>query len=141
MIKNRRKIRRYRGSRTCGGGSAKNRKGAGNRAGRGKAGYLKHFWTYVVKYDRDRIAPHGFRAPKSYKKSTVNVGDIQDKLNKLKNTEAFNKKKKELDLFKLGIEKVLGRGKISEKLSIKASSFSKKAQEKIESIGGKAIVG
>ena len=41
MIRHKRKIRNYRGSRTCGGGSAKNRKGAGNRGGRGKAGYLK----------------------------------------------------------------------------------------------------
>ena len=141
MIRHKRKIRNYRGSRTCGGGSAKNRKGAGNKGGRGKSGYLKHFWTYTVKYEPERIAPRGFRPPGSYNPYKINVGQIQDTIDMLKNTEAYDKTKKELDLAKLGIEKVLGMGVFSEKISIKASSFSKNAIEKIESSGGKAIVG
>ena len=122
MIRHKRKIRNYRGSRVCGGGSSKNRKGAGNRGGRGKAGYLKHFWTYVVKYEKERIAPRGFRPPQSFKPYKINVGQIQDTIDKLKNTEAFDQSKKELDLSKLGIEKVLGMGTFSAKISIKASS-------------------
>jgi len=30
---------KYRGSRTCGGGTHKNRRGAGNRGGKGRAGH------------------------------------------------------------------------------------------------------
>jgi large subunit ribosomal protein L15 len=36
--------------------------------------------------------------------------------------------------------KVLGEGELKEKISIKANSFSKSAEKKITSSGGKAIV-
>jgi ribosomal protein L15 len=36
------KTKKFRGSRTCGGGTTKNRRGAGNRGGRGRAGGCKH---------------------------------------------------------------------------------------------------
>ena len=38
-------IKKFRGSRTCGGGTHKNRRGAGNRGGRGKAGGRKHHFV------------------------------------------------------------------------------------------------
>ena len=37
---------------------------------------------------------------------------------------------------KLGYEKLLGKGKVSIKMQIKASSFSKKAKEKIKASDG-----
>jgi large subunit ribosomal protein L15 len=40
----------------------------------------------------------------------------------------------------LGVEKVLGSGRITKKISISAAAFSEQAKEKIEKIGGKALV-
>ena len=36
---------KFRGTRTCGGGTHKNRRGAGNRGGRGQAGWRDHNFT------------------------------------------------------------------------------------------------
>ncbi|MFB6148818.1 MAG: 50S ribosomal protein L15, partial [Halobacteriales archaeon] len=52
------KKRRQRGSRTHGGGTQKNRRGAGNRGGRGAAGRKKHeFHQY------GSLGKHGFTRP------------------------------------------------------------------------------
>ena len=47
--------------------------------------------------------------------------------------------KKEIDVLELGYSKVLGRGRLTLPLTIKANSFSKKALQKIEKAGGKAL--
>jgi len=57
------KVKKYRGSRTCGGGSHKNRRGAGNRGGRGNAGVLKHKYIWAIKTGYE-IGKHGFTRPK-----------------------------------------------------------------------------
>jgi large subunit ribosomal protein L15 len=44
-----------------------------------------------------------------------------------------------LDVSSLGVKKVLGSGKISKPIIVKASLFSAKAIEKIEEAGGQAI--
>ena len=45
---------KYRGSRTCGGGTHKNRRGAGNRGGRGRAGINAH---HFVKWYKEMGGP------------------------------------------------------------------------------------
>jgi large subunit ribosomal protein L15 len=40
----------------------------------------------------------------------------------------------------MGIEKVLGSGKVTRKINISASAFSETAKAKIEKLGGKAQV-
>ena len=40
----------------------------------------------------------------------------------------------------MGIEKVLGSGKVTKKINLSASSFSEIAKAKIEKMGGKALV-
>jgi large subunit ribosomal protein L15 len=45
-----------------------------------------------------------------------------------------------LNVSDLGIEKVLGSGKVTKKLNISAAAFSDQAKAKIEKIGGKAQV-
>ena len=40
----------------------------------------------------------------------------------------------------LGIEKILGSGKVTKKLTISAEAFSQQAIAKIEKLGGKALV-
>ncbi len=142
MIRKERKTKKYRGSKTCGGGSKKNRRGAGHRGGRGRAGMHKHKWTYTVKYSRDHFGKSGFkRAPSLVRTwNAINVGEIEGLVNYLIMEGKIKKKKKlVLDLTKLGYTKVLGKGKLESALTIKAPEFSKRAIEKIESAGGEAV--
>lgn len=60
--------RRRRGSRTHGGGSQKNRRGAGNRGGRGNAGRKKH-----EIHGADPLGKKGFTRPPSTKEEVVEV--------------------------------------------------------------------
>jgi large subunit ribosomal protein L15 len=40
----------------------------------------------------------------------------------------------------LGVEKVLGSGKVTKKLNLSATAFSEQAKAKIEKVGGKALI-
>ncbi len=135
MARSARKIRKMRGSRSCGGGSHKKRRGAGHSGGKGMAGTHKSKWTWVIKYDPEHFGRRGFKTPKAVKKSirTINVGDLE-KLAQIKKG-----KKITIDLASLNYDKVLGKGKVSIPLVVKADSFTKNAAKKIESAGGKAV--
>jgi large subunit ribosomal protein L15 len=56
------RIKKIRGTRTCGGGSHKNRRGRGNRGGSGNAGSLKHKYLRTIKEGYE-IGKHGFTRP------------------------------------------------------------------------------
>lgn len=129
------KSRKIRGRKT-GRGSGKNTRGAGNRGGRGKAGINKraaHRKTLLTKYPELGFKEKGFvsiKQKKDFHPKSINVGQI-DKLSlKLGN---------EIDLSKLGYGKLLGKGKIRNKMIIKVNSFTNKAKQKIESAGGKIL--
>lgn len=130
VVRREKKHRKFRGRRTY-HGSHKKARGAGSRGGRGKAGYHKHKWSYVVKYEPDHFGKFGFKPPRRRVIKAINL----DELEKI----AKEKKIEEINLDELGFEKVLGKGKISIPLTIKAKYFSKKAIQKIEKVGGKAI--
>ena len=49
--------------------------------------------------------------------------------------------KKEIDLKQLGYGKLLARGKVKHKLTVRVEKFSASAKEKIEKAGGKVISG
>jgi len=137
------KHRRQRGSRTHGGGTHKNRRGAGHRGGRGKAGRSKHeFHNYeplgekgftphdsvefdevpVQKLDEDAAlyAADGIaeRTESGYR---IDVRDVVDQ-------------SPESD----GV-KVLGDGQVRQELVVIADGFSGPAVQKIESAGGMAV--
>jgi large subunit ribosomal protein L15 len=143
MIRKTRKINKMRGSRTIGGGCSKKRRGAGHRGGRGKAGGHKHMWTWVVKFDPDRFGKSGFKRPQKTinKFKTVNLDYLDDNAEKLVQQELAEKKGKKIiiDVTKLGYDKVLGNGKVTKPLTIKALLFSKSAVAKIEDNGGEAV--
>src|SRR5512137_1827448 len=65
---------KYRGSRTCGGGTHKNRRGAGNRGGRGRAGINAH---HFVKWYREMGGPvfgkYGFSHTPSIAVSAMDI--------------------------------------------------------------------
>lgn len=134
--------KKFRGSRTCGGGTSKNRRGAGNRGGRGKSGGCKHHFVRALQlgYAQGR---HGFKRPLKMIRdvAVVNVGELDELADQLVEDElaqledgTYN-----LDLTDFGIEKVLGTGQVKKSLIVKASEFSAIAQDKIQSAGGTCI--
>jgi len=137
-----RKIRKKRGTRTCGGGSHKKRRGKGNRGGSGKAGGCKHKWSWIVKYAPNHFGRRGFKIPKAVKKEyeIINVGEIEENLEKFFKNGIANEKKGKI-IVNLSGYKVLGEGKITKPLIIKALAFSSSALEKIRNAGGEAIEG
>ncbi|HOI70880.1 MAG TPA: uL15 family ribosomal protein [Methanobacterium sp.] len=143
MIRKTRKINKLRGSRTIGGGSSKKRRGAGHRGGRGRAGYHKHMWSWIVKYDPDRYGKSGFKRPQKTitKFNPVNLAFLDEKLDELvsKGIAKEEKGKVVVDVRELGYNKVLGMGKITKPAIIKSPRFSESATRKIEDAGGEAV--
>ncbi len=132
-----------RGSRTVAGGCSKKRRGAGNRGGKGLAGGHKHHWSWMVKFDPKHFGKYGFKRPQGVSQvfNPVNVDFLDENSDKLLSqgiaTEEDNKII--IDVTELGYNKVLGKGKISKALTIKAPQFSKSAVSKIENAGGEAL--
>lgn len=147
MIIKRKKITRYRGSHTHGGGAKKKRRGAGNRGGRGMAGTGKRADqkkpTILKLYGNTYFGKKGFKAKRNKKKiKTISIQTIENKLyNWLK--KGILKKEGNIiniNLKKLGYSKLLGTGKTKNKFNIDVKFASKKAIEKIEKSGGKINV-
>ena len=125
------------GSRTHGFGSHKKHRGKGSKGGKGYAGSTGHRKTWLMKYEPDHIGKSGFKSLGQRnicreKIKAVNISDLQKLAER-------NGMEKEVDVDKLGYNKVLGKGKIEKPLIIKAAYFSGKAKERIEAAGGKAI--
>ncbi len=134
--------KKFRGSRTCGGGTTKNRRGAGNRGGRGKAGGCKHHFVRALQLGYS-YGKHGFKRPAEVVRdvSIVNVGEL-DELAPYLVEEGLAEIKDgtyHINLENLGIEKVLGSGRVTKSLAITSEEFSATAREKIEGAGGSCI--
>jgi len=142
VVRREKKVRKCRGHRTYGYGSHKKHRGKGSRGGRGFAGMHKHKWTYTVKYAPDHFGKRGFTPVRKGEKKVIKLEEIEkmvEELLKNKLAEVENDKIK-IDVTKLGYEKVIGSGKIKKPLIVCAKYFSKKAVEKIEKVGGKAVI-
>ena len=140
MPHKKRKSRKQHGSRYCGWGQVGQHRGGGMRGGKGKAGGRKHFWIRTVKYEPDRYLKKGFKTPSSLEPApmTINVGELEELALKTLGVDEL-KEGSELDLKAMGIDKLLGRGSINTPLKISVSSYSSRAQEKIEAVGGKIL--
>lgn len=136
------KTKKFRGSRTCGGGTHKNRRGAGNRGGRGKCGGCKHHFVRALQLGYAQ-GKHGFKRPLKMISdvTVVNVGELDELADQLVEDDfaQLENDTYHLDLTDLGIEKVLGTGQVKKNLVVKAAEFSAIAQVKIESAGGTCI--
>ncbi len=135
-------IKKFRGSRTCGGGTHKNRRGAGNRGGRGKCGAGKHHATRALLRGYT-YGKHGFTRPQKvvFDTSIVNVHELNSMAPKLLREGTAQEKDGaiHIDVGGFGIDKVLGTGSVSRRLVISAPAFSASAITKIENAGGTAI--
>jgi large subunit ribosomal protein L15 len=143
MARKNRKIMKKRGSRRCGHGHHRTHRGKGQRGGKGMAGICKSRWTWAIKYSPHHFGTYGFKLPPEVKSeySSINLYEIEEKLESFVNSGVAVKKGElyEVDLSKAGYKKVLGGGRISIPMKIKAELFSEKAKEKIASAGGEAV--
>ena len=127
---------------THGGGSKKKRRGAGNRGGRGMAGSGKRADSKKPSiWNQKYFGKFGFVSKNARKINAINIGYLEENINKLpqdvvsKGNEFFS-----VDLEKLGFNKLLSNGKVTNKYKVKVSYASKKAIEKIKNNGGEVIL-
>ena len=143
----RKKNTRYRGSKTHGGGSMKKRRGAGSRGGRGMAGSGKradhHKQRIIKEYGLlNYFGKKGFTSHKpKIKISPINISYLEDKFNILQKKELIKQENNFyiIDLSKLKINKLLGKGNPTRKYKITTKFISKSAKEKIEKAGGEIV--
>ncbi|MFW5912494.1 MAG: uL15m family ribosomal protein [Candidatus Hadarchaeota archaeon] len=140
-----RKSRSKRGSRTHGGGSARNRRHSGHRGGKGRAGSHKHKWRQISTKEPHHFGKYGFKRPPQMQKdvNTINVGELDEYADELLNGGLAEKEDGEivLDASELGVDKVLGGGKVTRPLRIRADKFSDSVRRKLEDAGGAAVSG
>ncbi|WP_396612016.1 uL15m family ribosomal protein [Haloferax sp. S1W] len=138
------KKRRQRGSRTHSGGTHKNRRGAGHRGGRGRAGRDKHeFHNY------EPLGKHGFKRPDVLQDDVAEV-----KVQKLdedaallaadglaeKDGDTYTIDARDVaeDGWEADVVKVLGGGQVRNELNVVADAFTAGSVELIEEAGGSA---
>jgi len=138
-----RKVRRQRGSRTHGYGQVGQHRCRGGRGGTGKAGFDKHKWSYVLRYDPTYWEKRGFVSARTLGKTVhiINVGKLDDIVDKLESEKKLQMKEKKifLDLESLGYDKLLGTGEISKSMLVKVASYSEAASRKLEEAGGEIL--
>lgn len=140
------KKKRQRGSRTHGGGSHKNRRGAGHRGGRGRAGRDKH-----EQHNYEPLGKHGFTRPDAAKDEVLTI-DVQtlDEDAPLYVADGLAEETDDgyridaRDVVEDGYDadavKVLGNGQVRSTLTVVADAFSGSARELIEEAGGEAVL-
>jgi large subunit ribosomal protein L15 len=138
------KKKRQRGSRTHGGGTHKNRRGAGHRGGRGRAGRSKHeFHNY------EPIGKHGFTRPSEVQDEVreVTVQELDENAalyvaeglaEETDSGYTLDARDVADDGYDADVVKVLGDGQVRNELAVVADAFSASAVEKLEAAGGSA---
>ena len=144
MTTSKRKVRKFRGSRTCGFGRVGQHRKAGQHGGKGQAGMHKYHWSWVIRYNPNYFGKSGNKCPQPIvlKWKILNISQIENILDTLmeKNVARQEGNQVSVNLIELGVTKVLGNGNLTRPLFITAPSFSKAAIKKIQEAGGSAIV-
>ena len=134
---------KFRGSRTHGRGK-KSGRGAGKHGGTGNAGLHKHKVMHMLKYMPDHFGRHGFKRPQSMvgTKITMNVCDIDQGVEKLVKDGLAQKEGETytLNLTELGVEKLLGAGKMTVAVEIIVAEATETAKQKVEMAGGHILL-
>jgi large subunit ribosomal protein L15 len=130
MKRKERQKKKFLGTRSHGRGNTKNRRGSGNRGGRGMGGIDKHKWSWAMNVDKDYYGKHGFSRPNRKSGDVINLyeinrGALLDKLEKKGDKYQFSFK-----------GKILATGNVTMPLSIKALSWSKNVEKKLSENGG-----
>ncbi|MFB6311206.1 MAG: uL15m family ribosomal protein [Salinirussus sp.] len=138
------KKKRQRGSRTHGGGSHKNRRGAGHRGGRGAAGRDKHEF-----HNHEPLGKSGFTRPEKAREEirTIDVRTLDEDAPLLaadgvatETDGGYRIDARDVveDGHDADVVKVLGGGQVRGELTVIADDFSETAREKLETAGGSA---
>lgn len=144
VVRREKKVRKQRGSRVHGYGRISGgHRASGARGGVGKAGTFKHHNIKSIKYKlrggKDKM---GFVRHKSVvaKPRTTNI----ENLNQLVSIQAEKFGKKEgkiaVDLSSFGVDKLLGKGKITFPVAITVKLATDIAVDKIEAAGGSVTI-
>ncbi len=145
VVNKRKKLSRYRASKTHGCGSMKKRRGAGNRGGRGMAGTGKRgdakkpsIWK-----NKKYFGKHGFKKKGIIKViKTTNIEFLEQNIDNLVSKKLAAKEGDVyvVDLKALGFNKLLSNGKVTKKLKITSEHASAKAVESVKKAGGEVIL-
>ncbi|MFB6165199.1 MAG: uL15m family ribosomal protein [Haloarculaceae archaeon] len=138
------KKKRQRGSRTHGGGTHKNRRGAGHRGGRGRAGRDKHEF-----HDYEPLGKSGFTRPQKLQEeiAEIDVRELDedaplyaadDLAEETDGGYRIDARDVVEDGHEVDVVKVLGGGQVRNELTVVADDFSDSARELIEGAGGAA---
>lgn len=132
-VRFRSKVRRMRGSHTHGWGAKKKHRGGGSQAGKGRSGMMKHKKSWMVTNEPRHFGKYGFKVPAQAAREVCAIT--------LRDLDALAQKlgKKEIDVGEFGYDKVLGTGKVTQALTVKADVIVERAAEKIAAAGGKVI--
>lgn len=136
------RTRKLRGSRTHGRGK-KHGRGAGGRGGTGNAGLHKHKFKWMVKYAPDHFGRHGFTRHAQIRETTaINLEDLAARLAALEGAGHATREgdRVRVDLTAAGIDKLLGRGRVSMPLEIVVARASESAVAKVAGAGGKVVL-
>ncbi|HPC28259.1 MAG TPA: uL15 family ribosomal protein [Candidatus Methanomethylicus sp.] len=141
VVRKDRKVRRQRGSRLYGWGQVGQHRKSGMRGGYGAAGFHKHKWSYAVKYDLDHYGKDGFVRPAAVTNeiNAINVGAIASIVHG-KVLSQDEKGRAVLDMSSMGIDKLLGGGKIDFPIVIKVTGTTELAKKKVADAGGEVQV-
>jgi len=128
---------RYHGTRHWGRGNIKHGRGKGSQGGAGFGGSHKQKRIYMIVHHPDHFGREPMASLRKERMKTVNIWEL--------NMMALEGKLKKGGDGKFVAEmpdcKVLGAGKLSFPIAVRADSFSKCAVEKIKEAGGEAKAG
>ena len=109
------------------------------------AGGHKQKWSHVLRYAPEHFGKRGFVRPPEVREkiSAINVGELDERLDELLERGIARREEDRvvIQLSKLGVGKVLGGGRVSRPLEIRASKITESARQKVERAGGKAVEG
>ena len=123
----------YLGHRSHGRGNVKNRRGSGNRGGRGMAGIDKHKWSWAMVNDKDYFGKVGFKRPNKVFVPVTHLYDINQKA-------MLSQLEKKGGKFHFDFEgKVLATGSVTLPIVVRATSWSKNVEKKLKEAGGEIV--
>lgn len=128
VVRKEKRNRKYFGTRRWGAGNIKNARGTGDRGGVGNAGVRKHKFTRMTAKHPELLRKKGFTVWKSKKLKYITL----EQIGRISAAEGKTE-------FEFRNYKVLSNGNPANGMKIKATSFTKKAEEKIKASHGEAI--
>jgi large subunit ribosomal protein L15 len=105
------------------------------------AGSKKHHYIKVMQENPRYFGKWGFKRPQKVIDNLVaiNIGDIDEAADRLVEQGAATRtgKRYSIDVSKLGIDRILGSGKVTRKLNlVGVKAITPRAREKVTGVGG-----